>query len=228
MAKVHAGFGDAWGVPVNGAMVSLGDSDVSTILGSISGVARTLFYATGGVALAVGAVAAFALLRQSLTPHSWSQLARIETWDGRNPGLFGGRRFTRRFSGVCLNRELRISVDGHNLEIPIDYIKEYDANCIDEYTGVFRRTKTTFVSGNLTLFDGSKYSGRILHPDVYQFLTPLGLQELSIRDDHSIEGALPDEVDKLKSNIRFFVEREALNVEKIIGELEFSRFFTRA
>ena len=224
MADIKALMGSAWGVPVRGAIVNLTSADVNSILSAASGLAKGLFLIGGGaIALALAAVGLFALLPPKRDELPWGTLAKVETWSGWNPGLFGGRKFTRRFQGVCLTKEIRFSSDNHIFTVPVDYIKDYHSSA--EVHGVFR--KRTSISLDLELFDGSEYTGTLLSPTAFEFLTPLGKQSVPSDSYHDIYGCTVAETEALKLNVDGFLEKEAQTAEKLLGTEHFRRFFLR-
>jgi hypothetical protein len=224
MADVKALIGSAWGVPVRGAIVNLTSADVNSILSAASGLAKGLFLLGGGaIALALAAVGLFALLPPKREALPWGTLAKIETWSGWNPGLFGGRKFTRRFQGVCLTKEIRFSSDNHVFTVPVDYIEDYHSST--EAHGFFK--KRTSIRLDLELFDKSKYVGTLLSPTAFEFLTPLGKQTVPCESYHDIYGCTVAEAEALRLNMDGFLEKEAQTAEKLLGAEQFRRFFLR-
>jgi hypothetical protein len=211
--EVNALAGSAWGVPVRGAVVSLADADVSSILTASAGLAKGLFFA--GSALAVAAVSLFAKLQPKVDALSWGTLAKVQTWDDYQ------RHYTRQFRGVCLTREIRIISASHNFDIPVEYIKDYHPLVRTE--GFFSSRTKVYVS--VTLFDGSSYNGVLLGPDQFEFLTPLGKQFVPVSVNHSISGCTVTEAKLLRTNMETFLKNEARTAESLLGAEQFQRFF---
>jgi len=221
MTDVKALIGSAWGVPVRGAIVNLTSADVNSILLAASGLAKALFLLGGGaIALALAAVGTFAHLPPKRDELPWGTLAKVETWFGCTPGLFGD---SRRFQGVCLTKEIRFTSDNHILTVPVDYIKDYHSS--PEGHGFSR--KRTSIRLDLTLFDESKYTGILLSPTAFEFLTLLGKQTVPLDSYPYTYGCTVAEAKRLKLNVDAFLEKEAQTAEKLLGAEQFRRFFLR-
>ena len=223
MADAKGVIGNAWGVPVQGIVVNLTSADVSSIIASASGLAKGLFWVGGGaLAIALATVGLFAFLPTNMREKNknvlpWGSLAKVDIMGKLGMPL-------RSFRGVCLTDEIILSSDNHMLNVPVDYIKRYRLKT--ENHGFIKKRKVAIV--DILLFDESLYSGILIQPNEFEFLTPIGKQVVNIDSDHNIVGCTVDEVDNFRKNIDDFLVKEAIVIENFLGVEQFNRFFVRS
>jgi len=196
--------GNAFGVPVNGSIVSLNNSDVANIVTAASGLAKTLFFVAGGVALATGLAGSYLPLKSN-KEHKGMRLDVMSKVVTSKRIVFGS----------CIDENIKVNCDNEDLEIPIGYIK---------YIG--RREHSIGV----LLFDGSVY--QISNEPKLNFLTVVGKQRIII-DGNSflgdlgkgIFGATVNEKELFIDNLENFLKEKDEPIVKLLGKKKFEKFF---
>jgi hypothetical protein len=214
MVAVEKTFGHFWGIPHSKTIVSLENADILAAVGAAAGMGRALALAGGGLALGVAAVATFANLARGREKYSWHQLVEAGT-------------FNRKFTGVCLNREFVVLADDQRLTIPVDLIAKYKTKDVVVGQTKFWGNPILERGIDITLFDGSRYVGQLIGTDTLNFVTPVGIQDIAFKNYHNVAGTSVREALSLRTNLKSFLDRSALEAEKIIGEQAFNKFFTR-
>ncbi|MEF8701450.1 MAG: hypothetical protein V5B36_07015 [Candidatus Accumulibacter sp. UW25] len=233
MAQISISGGRIGPTPVTAGRINLNDADMNAIVGTVAGMTKA---AVGVSAVGLGIVALGSLLASGSSKTCYgpiTPIASVETYD-QWPCLYGGvlkpsQPSRRSFLGVCLTKELSLVTDeGHLLRIPVEMIVYYRPFNSYKHRHGFLWTKSEKrVSLYIELLDGSKYTGYIINPTEFEFVTLLGKQTVDIFTPHAIGACKFKDANKLREVVALLIEKEGAAINTALGEARFRQFFSQ-
>jgi hypothetical protein len=204
--------GKAFGIPAGGTIINLNSADITAILSSAAGLAKSLFsFAGKGLLLSAGLVG----LYLALSSNKEYKGMRLGVMSKIDTG-------SRKFYGICVDEMLTAYCGGEKLLIPTEYI-----NYIARKTFFFRDSELEIV-----LFDGSIYKWTGGGETSLSFLTTVGKQSITMGQHYSnlgsygcISGGTVQERDSLITGLNNFLEEKDESIVNLMGKEKFEKFF---
>lgn len=214
--------GTVGNIPLRGVNVDVDTGDVTQILTSASGMAKTLFKVGGGLALG-GVCLSFmlgAILIQNEEDEKNEEIKKAKEFKKRLREMLMidvlsmVKTQRQMFYGICASEKIEFTCENYSVSVPTKMVKLIARTEIKDPG--YRPNKVNVV----TLFDGSSYvvddNDQIL---ILDFWTVYGLHRIKIDENlYFVQGAMPSDKIELSKNLSAFLSQKGEDIKALIGE----------